>query len=91
MRLTRLIQDELLKRYEHIALTEEVRQNIYLKIGLDLARNRARTVNKVILQVEALYVYAVLKSTLSSQRDDPFIKNMLLNFKVQTDSPALEI
>ena len=46
---------------------------------------------KVVLQVEALYVYAVLKSTLSSQRDDPFIKNMLLNFKVDPDSPALEI
>lgn len=41
--------------------------------------------------MEALYVYAVLKSTLASQRDDPFIKNMLLNFKVHTDSPALEI
>ena len=45
---------------------------------------------KVILQVEALYVYAVLRSTISSQRDDPFIKNMLLNFKVDHDSPALE-
>jgi len=38
-----------------------------------------------------LYVYALLKSTLSSQRDDPFIKNMLVNFKVAQDSPALEI
>ena len=46
---------------------------------------------KVVLQVEALYVYAVLKSTLSSQRDDPFIKSMLLNFKVDLDSTALEI
>ena len=61
-----LLLNELLQRYEHIQLTEEVRANIYNKIGLDLARNRARTVNKVILQVEALYVYAVLKSTLSS-------------------------
>ena len=41
--------------------------------------------------MEALYVFAVLKSTVSSQRDDPFIKNMLLNFKVHADSPALEI
>ena len=41
--------------------------------------------------MEALYVYAVLKSTLASQRDDPFIKNMLLNFKVHADSPALDI
>ena len=46
---------------------------------------------KVILQVEALYVYAILRSTLSSQRDDPFIKKMLINFKISSDSPALEI
>jgi hypothetical protein len=46
---------------------------------------------KVVVQVEALYVFAVLRSTLSSQRDDPFIKNMLLNFKVAFDSPALDI
>ena len=72
-------------------LTEDTRAKIYDYIGYDLTKNRRRTVMKVVLQVEALYVYAVLKSTLSSQRDDPFIKNMLLNFKVDPDSPALEI
>ena len=91
LRVARLIQNELLKRYPHISLTEETREKIYRRIGLDLARNRRRTVMKVILQVEALYVYAVLQSTLSSQRDDPFIKNMLLNFKIAADSPALRI
>ena len=91
LRVARLIQNELLKRYGHIKLTEEMREKIYRKIGLDLTRNRKRTVNKVVMQVEAQYVFAVLKSTLSSQRDDPFIKNMLLNFKVTSDSPALEI
>ena len=49
MRLARLIQEELLPRYEHISLTEEVRAAIYGKIGLDLTRNRPRTVHKVIL------------------------------------------
>ena len=91
LRVARLIQNELLKRYAHIRLTEETREKIFNNIGLDLTRNRHRTVMKVVLQVEALYVYAVLRSTLSSQRDDPFIKNMLLNFKVASDSPALEI
>lgn len=47
--------------------------------------------HKAILQIEALYVYSILKATVSSQRDDPFIKNMLINFKVAVDSPALEI
>lgn len=91
LRVARLIQNELLKRYGHVELTEDVREKIYRKIGLDLSRNRRRTVMKVILQVEALYVFAILRSTLSSQRDDPFIKNMLLNFKIAMDSPALEI
>lgn len=36
-------------------------------------------------------MYSILKATVSSQRDDPFIKNMLINFKVAVDSPALEI
>ena len=91
LRVARLIQNELLKRYGHHALTEDVREKIYAKIGLNLTRNRRRTVMKVILQVEALYVFSVLRSTLSSQRDDPFIKNMMLNFKIAQDTPALVI
>jgi hypothetical protein len=38
-----------------------------------------------------MYVYEILKATVSSQRDDPFIKNMLINFKIASDSPALAI
>ena len=91
LRVARLIQNELLKRYSHIYMTEDVREKIYKRIGLDLKRSRKRTVMRVVLQVEALYVYAMLKSTLSSQRDDPFIKSMLINFKISMDSPALEI
>ena len=86
-----MIQNELLKRYPHIALTEDTREKIHKKIGYDLTKNRQRTVSKVVLQVEALYVYAVFRSKLSTQCDDSFIKNMLLNFKVKQDSPALEI
>ena len=91
LRLTRLIQNELLPRYSHIALPEPVRRSIYRYINLDLNRSTVKTVHKAILQAEALYVYAILKSTVSSQRDDPFIKNMMLNFKVANDSPALDI
>ena len=56
-----------------------------------MSKSTQKTVHKAILQVEALYVYAILKATISSQRDDPFIKNMLINFKVAVDSPALDI
>ena len=91
LRVTRLILYELLKRYSQISLPEPVRLNIYKKITLDLNKSTPKSVHKAILQVEALYVYAILKSTVSSQRDDPFIKDMMINFKVASDSPALEI
>jgi hypothetical protein len=32
-----------------------------------------------------------MKATLASQRNDPFIKHMLMNFKIDLDSEALEI
>jgi hypothetical protein len=43
----------------------------------------------VIIQIEALYVFSILKATVSSQRNDPFIKGLLQKFKVPIDSPAL--
>ena len=42
------------------------------------------------MQVEALYVFAVLKSVLSSQRNDPFIKALLLKHGITMDSVALD-
>lgn len=78
-------------RYSHIQLPEHVRAAIYRYINLDLNRSTKKSVHKAILQVEALYIYSILKATVSSQRDDPFIKNMMLNFKVAMDSPALVI
>jgi hypothetical protein len=72
-------------------LPEPVRLAIYKLINLDLNKSTKKSVHKAILQVEALYVYSVLKSVVSSQRDDPFVKNMMLNFKVASDSPALTI
>ena len=80
-----------MQRYDQIYLPEQVRQNIFKFVNLDMNRSSKKTVNKAILQVEALYVFSILKSMVSSQRDDPFIKNMMLNFKVASDSPALEI
>jgi len=44
---------------------------------------------KLIIQVEALYVFAIFKSVLYSQRKDPFIKGLLYNFKIPTESTAL--
>ena len=46
-------------------------------------------VRKLILQIEALFVFAILKATLYSQKTDPFIKGLLLKYKVPLNSKAL--
>lgn len=66
LRVARLIQNEMLMRYGHIALPEEVRTAVNKRIKIDMNRYDPRDVKKLILQVEALYVFAMLKATLSS-------------------------
>ena len=40
LRVARLIQNELLKRYPHIALTEDTREKIHARIGYDLTQSK---------------------------------------------------
>ena len=42
------------------------------------------------MQIEALYIFAILKSTISSQRKDPWVRKLLKTFKIDEDSPALD-
>ena len=78
------------KRYDTHEMSVQIRNNI-LKYAGDLTRYEQKSVESAILQVEALYIFAIMKSTLSSQRQDPFIKNLLMQFRVALDSPALLI
>lgn len=89
LRLHRLINEEMTKRYNYLRLSNTVLEKIQDRLGVDLRQYGADSVRKIILQIEALYVFAVLKSTLSSQRTDPFIKGLLLKYKVPLNSPAL--
>jgi len=67
-----------------------MRHAILMKTG-DLTKYERHLVERAIVQVEALYVFALMKACLSSQRYDPFVKNMLINFNIALDSPALEV
>jgi hypothetical protein len=89
IRLHKLILDEMTKRYTYLRLSNDVLQKIQTRIHIDLFQYNPDSVRKVIMQIEALYVFAILKSTLYSQRNDPFIKGMLLKYKVPISSPAL--
>jgi len=91
LRVAKLIQNELLQRYDYIGMEEAVRQKIMNRLAIDLTRYPKRSVRKMVLQVEALFIFAILKSMLSSQRNDPFIRNMFFNFRIACDSPALEL
>ena len=66
MRLHQLILQEMMKRFSYITLPDHVLKNIQSRINLDLLSYDPDMVRKVILQVEALYVFAIFKSTLSS-------------------------
>ena len=89
LRVQRLINDEMTKRFSYLRLSNEVLQRIQSRIYVDLFQFNPDSVRKVIVQIEALYVFAILKSALSSQRNDPFIKGLLLKYKVPASSPAL--
>jgi hypothetical protein len=89
LRVQRLINDEMTKRYHYLRLSNAVLQKIQRRIYVDLFQYNPDSVRKIIVQIEALYVFAVLKSALSSQRNDPFIKGLLMKYRVPASSPAL--
>ena len=91
MRVLRLISSELLPRFSNHSLPQSMRVKILKNCRVELTAYEQRLVEKVIGQVESLYVFSLMKSTISSQKDDPYIKNMMINFKVAYDSPAIYI
>ena len=66
LRLHRLVSEEMTKRYTYLRLSNSVLEKIQRRIYVDLFQYDPDSVRKVILQIEALYVFAILKSTLCS-------------------------
>ena len=89
LRLHRLIQEDMTKRYSYLRLPNDILVNINKRIKINLLQFNMDSVRKLILQIEALFVFSVLKSVLSSQKSDPFLKGLLLKYKVPLNSPAL--
>lgn len=88
--MPRLISNEMVRRYDNHNISDSMRRNILNRTG-DITRFDYELVARVVQQVEAQYVFSILKSTLSSQRSDPFVKNMLNNFHIDPQTPALQI
>jgi hypothetical protein len=66
LRVHRLINEELQKRYSYLKLPNAVLQGIQRKIRIDVLGFNPDAVRKLILQIEALFVFAILKATLHS-------------------------
>ena len=56
------------KRYEYIWLGDTTINAIQSRLAIDILRYNADSVRKIIMQIEAQYVFAILHSTLASQR-----------------------
>ena len=66
LRVHRLVNEEMTKRYGYIKLSDEVLRSIQERLAINILTYNPDSVRKNILQIEALYVFSVLKSTLSS-------------------------
>ena len=66
LRVHRLVNEEMTKRYAYIKLSDEVLKSIQERLAINILTYNPDSVRKNILQIEALYVFSVLKSTLSS-------------------------
>jgi hypothetical protein len=66
LRLHRLIIDQMLKRYNYLELKDDTLRKIQSKLHIDLFLQNPDSVRKLILQIEALYVFSILKAVLQS-------------------------
>ena len=73
----RLFIYQLSKKYDYIRLPKKFKQNIKRKLVIDLAKYDPQRVKQLVIQIEALFVFSVLKSIIYSQIGDPFITRIV--------------
>jgi len=62
----RLFINELAKKYDYIKLPRKFKQNIKKRLVIDLQKYDQDRVSLLVIQVEALFVFSVLKSIIYS-------------------------
>ena len=90
----RIIQNELIYKYQDIympgKLKKRIRQLVEATVDFE-SYPRPDDVKNVIMQVEALYVYSVLKSVLHSQSHDPMIQKLMAKYGLKSlVAPAVD-
>lgn len=85
----RIILNELIHRYPtvHMPVSFKSRIRKLVTVRLKLQDYPDEAVQNLIIQVEALYVYSVLKSVIRSQCDDPSVRKLMIKYGLKTTEP----
>ena len=75
LRVQKLINEHMTQRFSFLRLSNEVLKRIQSRILVDPFRFNPDSVRKIIVQIEALYVFAILKSSLYSQKSESIVSS----------------
>jgi hypothetical protein len=78
----RLFVQELARKYDFIRMPGDIKANIKRKLKVDISRYDPHRVQVLALQVEALFVFSILKSIIYSQIGDPFISRIVAQYNI---------
>jgi hypothetical protein len=76
--------------YHYVHLKPKTRIRIKARLGIEIAKYQRASVEKLVMQVEALYVLSILKSVVFSQYTDPNLMKIINRYHIKNipDSPA---
>jgi hypothetical protein len=93
LRLHDLIVRDFTNLYPYITLSKENREHIKNRLALPDTLQLTKYsdgIRRLFLQIEALFVFSILKSTITSQLGrDTWVRKVLRHHDIPLDAPAL--
>jgi len=87
-----MILNDMIYKYQDIFMPikfkMQIRKRVNARIGIT-SYPRQEILQNLIMQVEALYVYSILKSVIRSQRDDMLIRKLMSKHGLKSLDPPL--
>lgn len=88
----RIILNELIYKYQDIYMPikfkMQIRKLVNARVNLVHYPHR-EILENLIMQVEALYVYSILKSVIRSQKNDMMIRKLMTKHELKCSEPPL--
>lgn len=75
--MDKIIIRDIIYRFEHMAMECQQRNRISKRVLKWLKAGKARQVQRIVAEVEAMHVHAIAKSIVTGQKDDPMILRMV--------------